>query len=126
MRLFRVLASLLVGIVLTSTSATAQVPHPKEVFGFMPGDDYKLARFDQLISYYKTLANTSDREVSPDRSESSSGQPQLDKNFYSSLYRSRQPKNPSRDHDWGQSRRKCNGQQVCHEGDARGDLGSDL
>jgi len=63
MRLFRVLASLLVGIVLTSTSATGQVPHPKEVFGFMPGDDYKLARFDQLISYYKTLANTSDRVV---------------------------------------------------------------
>ncbi|MCY4223574.1 MAG: M14 family zinc carboxypeptidase [Bacteroidetes bacterium] len=63
MRLFRVLASLLVGIVLISTTSTAQVPHPKEVFGFMPGDDYKLARFDQLISYYKTLANTSDRVV---------------------------------------------------------------
>jgi len=63
MRLFRVLASLLVGIVLISTTSTAQVPHPNEVFGFMPGDDYKLARFDQLISYYKTLANTSDRVV---------------------------------------------------------------
>ena len=63
MRLSRVFASLMVGIALTCITATGQVPHPKEVFGFMPGDDYKLARFDQLISYYKTLASTSDRVI---------------------------------------------------------------
>lgn len=63
MRFFRVLASLMVGIALTCTTSIGQVPHPRDVFGFMPGDDYKLARFDQLISYYKALANTSDRVV---------------------------------------------------------------
>ncbi len=37
------------------------VPHPKEVFGFTPGDDYKLANYTQIVSYLRQLAQASDR-----------------------------------------------------------------
>lgn len=38
-----------------------QVPHPSEVFGFEPGEDYKLADVDQLYAYYRALAEASPR-----------------------------------------------------------------
>jgi hypothetical protein len=34
---------------------------PAKTFGFQPGDDYKLASYEQMESYYKQLANQSDR-----------------------------------------------------------------
>ncbi len=39
----------------------AQVPSPKEHFGFNIGDDYQLANYDQLTAYWKKLAATSPR-----------------------------------------------------------------
>lgn len=44
-----------------NSNSTAQVPHPADVFGFTPGDDYKLATYDQMLEYYKQLDAASDR-----------------------------------------------------------------
>ena len=41
--------------------AIADPRTPAEAFGFNPGDDYKLASYDQLESYYRELAAESDR-----------------------------------------------------------------
>jgi hypothetical protein len=32
------------------------VPTPKEHFGYEPGDDYKLASYDEVIGYFQKLA----------------------------------------------------------------------
>src|SRR4051812_37874025 len=39
----------------------AQIPSPKEHFGFAIGDDYQLATYTQTEAYFKKLAATSDR-----------------------------------------------------------------
>ncbi|MFN2531195.1 MAG: M14 family zinc carboxypeptidase [Pyrinomonadaceae bacterium] len=48
---------------LTHTYATHQptVSSPADVLGFTPGDDRKLASWDQVIQYFNRLANESDR-----------------------------------------------------------------
>ena len=56
----RLLPALLL-IVFTAGVASAQVPHPSEVFGFTPGDDYKLATYSQMLDYYRQLDAASDR-----------------------------------------------------------------
>ncbi len=38
-----------------------QIPHPRDVLGFTPGDDYRIADFPQLQAYFDTLAATSPR-----------------------------------------------------------------
>lgn len=38
-----------------------QIPAPATHFGFEPGEDYKLADYDQLESYYRAVAEASDR-----------------------------------------------------------------
>ena len=40
---------------------SAAVPTPKEHFGFTPGDDYKLAGYTQISTYFQKLASGSDR-----------------------------------------------------------------
>ena len=52
---------LLTGLLPLVGQAQSPVPHPRDVLGFTPGDDYKLARYDQLLSYFETLDETSDR-----------------------------------------------------------------
>lgn len=39
----------------------APVPHPRDVLGFTPGDDYHLADFSQLREYFQRLDAASDR-----------------------------------------------------------------
>ncbi|MDX1482190.1 MAG: M14 family metallopeptidase [Woeseiaceae bacterium] len=39
----------------------AQTMSPGEMFGFNPGDDYRLASYEQMEAYYRHLAATSDR-----------------------------------------------------------------
>ena len=39
----------------------APVPTPKEIIGFTPGDDRKLAAWSQVVDYFNALAKTSDR-----------------------------------------------------------------
>jgi hypothetical protein len=50
-----------VSLLLPALSLLAAPPSPKEHFGFTPGDDYKLAGYAQVSSYFRKLAATSDR-----------------------------------------------------------------
>jgi len=54
---------LLVGIaaLLSFSSAGAAPASPSDIFGFQPGDDYKLASYEQMEVYYRQLAQESDR-----------------------------------------------------------------
>jgi hypothetical protein len=54
-----VLLSLLAGA--PAATQAQDVPHPSEIFGFQPGEDYHLADLDQLYTYYRTLAEGSPR-----------------------------------------------------------------
>lgn len=44
-----------------ATSRSAHVPAPEEVLGFVPGEDRKLASWNQVIEYFNALAKASDR-----------------------------------------------------------------
>jgi hypothetical protein len=44
-----------------AASPTIPVPEPKDVFGFEPGADYKLASHQQLLQYFGKLDAASDR-----------------------------------------------------------------
>lgn len=48
---------------LQSTPATAQgsIPAPSDVLGFTPGDDRKLASWEQIVKYFEQLDQASDR-----------------------------------------------------------------
>ncbi|MGH9820272.1 MAG: hypothetical protein ACRD43_08895, partial [Pyrinomonadaceae bacterium] len=48
-------------IFLFALSALAQVPSPKDILGFTPGDDRKLASWAQTLDYFKKLDAASDR-----------------------------------------------------------------
>jgi hypothetical protein len=57
-------SALLAAAVLTAPATAAaqlQVPHPSEIFGFEPGEDYHLADLSQLYAYYEALAEASPR-----------------------------------------------------------------
>ena len=60
----RIVALLLLLVCLTS-AATAQkkIPTPAEVLGFTPGEDRKLASWDQVVDYFQKLDVASDRLV---------------------------------------------------------------
>src|SRR5215475_1497997 len=51
------------GISVTQAKRTtgATVPAPREVLGFNPGEDRKLADWSQIVSYFKRLASASAR-----------------------------------------------------------------
>ena len=55
--------------------AAAGVPTPKEHFGFEPGDDYKLANYDEIIGYFQKLAAASDRIKLVEYGKTSLGRP---------------------------------------------------
>ncbi len=71
------LVFLITGLALSAPSSLSQVPHPQDVFGFMPGDDYKLARYDQMVSYFEALAESSDRVILQEIGTSVLGRPLL-------------------------------------------------
>jgi len=48
---------------------------PAEIFGFNPGDDYKLASYEQMEAYYRQLATESDRVELRVIGQSSLGRP---------------------------------------------------
>ncbi|MBK8813899.1 MAG: hypothetical protein IPN69_24640 [Acidobacteria bacterium] len=48
-------------LVLAYTVAAQTVPAPKDVIGFTPGEDRKLASWDRIIEYFKRLDAASDR-----------------------------------------------------------------
>ena len=51
------------------------VPSPADVLGFTPGDDRKLASWDQVIDYFKRLGQASDRVVFEELGKSTMGKP---------------------------------------------------
>ncbi|HYK76108.1 MAG TPA: M14 metallopeptidase family protein [Daejeonella sp.] len=53
--------SLTLILFLSLTVCLAQIPTPKEHFGFNIGDDYQLANYTQTEAYFKKLAASSDR-----------------------------------------------------------------
>ena len=56
----QVLAAGLIAV-LPALHASAEPQSPEEMFGFRPGDDYKLASYAQMEAYYRQLAAESDR-----------------------------------------------------------------
>lgn len=48
-------------ILAIGVTAWGAVPEPKEHFGYTPGDDYKLADYQDVISYFQKLEKSSDR-----------------------------------------------------------------
>jgi hypothetical protein len=52
---------LLAAVVLLARPASAQIPTPESVLGFVPGADFRLATYEQSIGYFEVLANASDR-----------------------------------------------------------------
>ncbi len=55
--------------------ATAAVPSPREHFGYDPGEDYKLAGYPEMVSYFQALERTSDRIRLVEFGRSSEGRP---------------------------------------------------
>jgi murein tripeptide amidase MpaA len=76
MRTFGLIRSLLLCVFL-ALGALAQPTTPKEHFGFSPGDDYKLANYDQIRSYFEKLASESDRIRITDLGQTSEGRPTI-------------------------------------------------
>ena len=66
----RTIASLLLFVSIVSTvslttsqgtSRSAAIPAPEDVLGFVPGDDRKLASWNQIVEYFERLDQSSDR-----------------------------------------------------------------
>ncbi len=63
-------------IFLTAIATAAQtVPAPKDVLGFTPGDDRKLASWAQVVDYFTKLDKASDRVVFQEIGKSTMGAP---------------------------------------------------
>lgn len=65
---FLLLVSLFSSVSLTTSQGTqnpaaipAAIPAPADVLGFVPGDDRKLASWNQIVEYFKRLDESSDR-----------------------------------------------------------------
>ena len=54
---------------------SAVIPSPADVLGFTPGDDRKLASWNQVIGYFEALAKTSDRVKFDELGKSTMGAP---------------------------------------------------
>ncbi len=72
-----VVVSILLAIFSLSGAAAERVPEPKDVFGFKPGDDYKLASHAQIVTYFRQLDAASDRIVVEDIGKSVEGRPMI-------------------------------------------------
>ncbi len=73
----RTVFTLLVCLALFAPVSTQSpvVPTPESSLGFKPGDDYKLATYDQAIDYFKKLDAASDRLTLVESGRSSYGAP---------------------------------------------------
>ena len=56
-------------------SVPAHIPAPQEILGFVPGDDRKLASWDQVIKYFDELDRASDRVKFETLGQSTMGKP---------------------------------------------------
>jgi len=62
-------------LLLFGTLVYAQIPKPEDVYGFRVGDDYKVATYDQMLTYYDKLAASSDRVQLTEIGKSVMGKP---------------------------------------------------
>ena len=62
-------------ILLASISILAQIPAPKDVIGFVPGDDRKLASWANILDYFKKLDAASDRVMLEEIGKTTMGAP---------------------------------------------------
>jgi hypothetical protein len=61
MKKSKLLFLLLIFVTQISSFAQTKVPEPKDVLGFTPGDDRKLASWNQVLEYFQKLDAASDR-----------------------------------------------------------------
>ena len=59
----------------SATSRLAGIPAPEDVLGFVPGDDRKLASWNQVLEYFTVLAKASDRVAFETLGNSTMGKP---------------------------------------------------
>ena len=73
----RAIRLVLAGVTAASTAAAAQrpIPTPESVLGFKPGDDFKLATYDESLAYFKKLDEASDRLTLIEVGKTSEGRP---------------------------------------------------
>src|ERR1044071_7153642 len=71
------IATLLLLIIISSIIATAQtkIPAPADVLGFTPGEDRKLASWNQVVEYFQRLDQASDRVNFQTLGQTTMGQP---------------------------------------------------
>jgi hypothetical protein len=62
-------------VLVLCAAAWAGVPAPRDVIGFLPGEDYKLADYQQIVSYFRALERASDRLRLVEFGQSSHGKP---------------------------------------------------
>jgi Zinc carboxypeptidase len=65
----------LCGAILSLAIAAQTVPAPKDTLGFTPGDDRKLASWEQIVDYFKKLDAASDRMVFEEIGKTTMGAP---------------------------------------------------
>src|SRR6185503_11629434 len=62
-------------ILITAFAVAAQIPAPKDVLGFTPGDDRKLASWASIVEYFKKLDAASDRVIFQEIGKTTMGAP---------------------------------------------------
>src|SRR5687767_13524796 len=60
---------------LFALTAISQIPAPKDVLGFTPGDDRKLASWAQVVDYFKKLDAASERVMFEEIGKTTIGSP---------------------------------------------------
>jgi hypothetical protein len=71
----RIITLLLLFLVAGVATAQKKIPTPAEVFGFAPGEDRKLASWDQVVDYFRQLDGASDRVVFETLGNTTMGKP---------------------------------------------------
>ena len=71
----RIITLLLLFLVTGVAAAQKKIPTPTEIFGFVPGEDRKLASWDQIVDYFQKLDAASDRVVFETLGNTTMGKP---------------------------------------------------
>ena len=71
----RIITLLLLFLVTGVATAQKKIPAPAEVLGFAPGEDRKLASWDQVVDYFRQLDGASDRVVFETLGDTTMGKP---------------------------------------------------
>ena len=71
----RIITLLLLFLVTGVATAQKKIPAPAEVLGFVPGEDRKLASWDQIVDYFQKLDAASDRVVFETLGNTTMGKP---------------------------------------------------